>query len=205
MSRKYTADPHFGHANVIMYCGRPVLKEDDLVLNKRRQGGLWWKSPDIAQERSREMDQLMTDNWNKDVNPGDDVYVLGDFCFGSKAAEYAAGLNGNIHLILGNHDYKYNYRYTQDSPFESINDTLNLQMSARQSIFLSHYGHRVWPRSNKGAYHLYGHSHTGLPDWGLSFDCGMDGHDYHVWSEEQILEKFAKLRQAPDHLMQHHP
>jgi len=43
--------------------------------------------------------------WNEAVRPCDVVYVLGDFAFGSQAADYYGGiLNGDKRLIMGNHD-----------------------------------------------------------------------------------------------------
>ena len=55
----YIADLHFGHSNIIKLCGRPYAD-------------------------AYEMDCAMVDNWNSVVDVTDDVYIVGDFCFGSK-------------------------------------------------------------------------------------------------------------------------
>jgi len=76
------ADLHLGHGNIIQYCRRPFLS-------------------------SEEMDQVLVENWNHRVSPGDEVFYLGDLCYGKNAApasDYLSRLNGRIHVIAGNHD-----------------------------------------------------------------------------------------------------
>lgn len=50
----------------------------------------------------------MIDWWNKKVTDKDDVYILGDFCWGKESdwIRILTQLKGNKHLILGNHDPK---------------------------------------------------------------------------------------------------
>ena len=52
------------------------------------------------------MDEVLIENWNKVVKPGDKVYHLGDVWMGSaeKAEKTLSRLNGQKRLILGNHD-----------------------------------------------------------------------------------------------------
>ena len=50
----FTADTHFGHANIIKYTNRP------------------FDSPN-------HMDDILIANWNAVVGPDDEVYHLGDF------------------------------------------------------------------------------------------------------------------------------
>ena len=46
---------------------------------------------------------------------------------------------------------------------------------------------------NKGAIHLYGHSHGGIKDFGKSMDVGIDAHKefrpFHINEILQIMEK----------------
>jgi calcineurin-like phosphoesterase family protein len=84
MSVFYTADLHFGHANLIEYCSRP------------------WDSAD-------KMDYALIKKWNSTVRDTDTVFVVGDFSL--KSITYKGyyrllleKLPGEKHLILGNHD-----------------------------------------------------------------------------------------------------
>lgn len=84
MSRDYwfTSDTHFFHDNMIKYCGRPFSSVE-------------------------EMNDVMVDNWNSVVKPGDIVYHLGDVFMKASHEDFAklwAKLNGRKRLIVGNHD-----------------------------------------------------------------------------------------------------
>ena len=133
----FTADTHFGHANIIKHQGRPF---DDVA------------GHDAALIRA----------WNATVGPRDLVYHLGDFAFKAAAPvrEVRAKLNGQIYLILGNHDA---LNVEDRRVFQHVADVAEVKVDGRR-IWLSHYAHRVWPRSHHGAWHLYGHSHGSLPD-----------------------------------------
>lgn len=191
MARVYTSDPHFGHANMILLQRRSFLRGGDVVPG--RNGGWRWASDEIKDKRRDEMDLVIMSNWNNVVGPSDDVYVLGDFSF-ADPFPYVRQLNGRIHLVLGNHDYKRKYKKRRH-PFYEVQDVVNLNINQYERIFMAHYAHRVWPASHKGSYHLYGHSHDNLPPWGLSFDCGIDGHDLTPWTEEEVLERFRAMKE----------
>lgn len=76
----YTSDTHFGHANVIKYCGRPF--------------------PNV-----KLMDWAMVKRWNAMVKPIDSVVVVGDFTMNTNAMERVTPLlNGEKYLVPGNHD-----------------------------------------------------------------------------------------------------
>ena len=179
----FTSDLHFGHKNIIKYCNRPF-------------------------DSVEHMDQMMIDNWNAVVDSGDKVFMLGDFCFGdlSQWENYYHQLNGNIILIKGNHDK------IQDNQikhlFSGIYDYLEIKVKDVdaqdnwQHIVLFHYAMKVWNRSHHGAYHLFGHSHGTLPDDpnALSFDCGVDCHEFKPISYKQVKEIMSKKTFAPiDH------
>ena len=73
MTTWFTADTHFGHANVIRYCERPFASV-------------------------QEMDDVLIENWNYIIKPKDTVYHLGDFTLAGKekANDYFSRLNGKI-------------------------------------------------------------------------------------------------------------
>jgi calcineurin-like phosphoesterase family protein len=82
MRNFFTADCHFGHANIIKYTNRPFK--------------------DITH-----MNEEIIRRWNEKVRDGDVVYHVGDFAFkGSEIShKWEQRLNGKIVHIAGNHDY----------------------------------------------------------------------------------------------------
>lgn len=74
----FTADQHFGHANVIKLCNRPF-------------------------DNVQEMDNAIISYWNETVKRNDTIYVLGDFAW-KRGQEYAKKLNGNKIFLIGDHD-----------------------------------------------------------------------------------------------------
>lgn len=75
----YTADPHFGHANIIEYCDRP------------------WPDPAT-------MNAGIIQRWNAVVGIEDTVWVLGDVALSTRRLGPVAALNGRKILVAGNHD-----------------------------------------------------------------------------------------------------
>jgi calcineurin-like phosphoesterase family protein len=130
MSTLFTADTHFGHANILRYQAATRPFKD---LNH--------------------MHEAIIANWNRVVKPTDTVYHLGDFGFGPAVRLARKRLNGKIRLILGNHD---KFGLEDAGIFESI-DTLKLVDVDGQRIVLCHYAMRTWQFQSKGAWQLYGH------------------------------------------------
>jgi calcineurin-like phosphoesterase family protein len=164
----FISDTHFGHANIIGYCRRPFSSAE-------------------------EMDEAMIANWNRRVRPGDTVYHLGDFAWWRQreATSVAAfnRLSGSKCLVLGNHD---DAKAMAKLGWQWVKPVHELRLGRRQSIWLSHYAHRVWPKSHHGAWHLYGHSHGRLPPYGLSCDVGVDCWDYAPVHMEEIGEAMRR-------------
>jgi calcineurin-like phosphoesterase family protein len=158
----FTADTHFGHANIILptYCNRP------------------WDS-------AEEMDEGLIANWNERVRRGDEVYHLGDFAFckTARALEIRKRLNGQIFLIEGNHDRRMHKSLRET--FVWVRQREEIKAFGKK-IVLSHYAMRVWNQCHRGSWQLYGHSHGSLPPRGLQMDVGMDAHNYRPISLEEI-------------------
>jgi len=87
--------------------------------------------------------------------------------------------------------------------FSSVSHYKELKSKQYGIICLSHYAHRVWNKSHRGAIHLYGHSHDTIPnDWGKSMDVGVDTRDsMKPYSMTEILEIMNK-REV--HFVDHH-
>ncbi len=167
MAIYFTSDTHFGHENIIKLCDRPF-------------------------QTIEEMDEGLISRWNETVSEGDTVYHLGDFSFrGARGADhYRAQLNGDIHLLAGNHDDRTLKRH--DGQFLSVNQILEVR-AGRQHIVLCHYPMREWHGVYRRWWHLFGHVHGRLDDQplGYSMDVGVDSNGYRPVSLEEIAEIFA--------------
>ena len=168
-----SADPHYNHSNIIKYCDRPFTS-------------------------AYEQDIALITNWNSKITEKDECYMLGDFGMGSPEwlfDKIATKLNGKIYLIKGNHD-KSSTKEPLCNRFEWIKDVhfLKTQCAGEKvEIFLSHYAHRVWPKSHRGAFHAYGHSHGNLPFYPSSLDVGVDTNNYFPYSLPEVLNKIYEL------------
>jgi calcineurin-like phosphoesterase family protein len=163
MTLWFTADHHFGHANIIRFCGRPFA--------------------DAA-----EMDEAMVERWNSVVGMRDEVWYLGNFahrCGPNRQAEIFSQLRGSaIHLVLGNHDRKT----TLNLPWYSIQHYAEICTEGRIFV-LFHYALRIWNKSHRGSLNLHGHSHGRLPDVPGSCDVGVDAWDFKPASVDEIMAR----------------
>lgn len=138
-----------------------------------------------------EMDRILIENWNARVADDDVVYFLGDFCF-RRSPEYQAELNGNITFIKGSHDSWLKYA--------SYLLPIKVQVAREdKTIVLCHYAMRTWEKSHYGSWHLFGHSHGGLPPYGLSFDVGVDCWDYAPISLDMVSTRMKSLKPIVDY------
>lgn len=180
----FTSDPHFGHANVIRYCGRPFANAD-------------------------EMDEALVKNWNAVVGKEDSVYLLGDVTFRNKAKTLVLlyRLNGKIFLIRGNHDTDV-LKEPCVQRFEWVKDMYLLRVQDAeaprgfQPIVLCHYPLRTWNLMGHGSWNLHGHCHGSLPPDPNSriMDVGVDCTGYAPISYEEVKAFMAKKRFIPvDH------
>lgn len=115
-----------------------------------------------------EMNDFMIKQWNNRVNPRDDVYILGDFCFGKgdAAMRIIKQLKGKLHLIIGNHDKFLHDKSFDRSLFRSIEPYSEIHDKGR-TVILSHYPvfcykgqYRRNIDGSPATYMLYGHVHN---------------------------------------------
>lgn len=132
----YISDLHFGHKNVIRFDKRPFNSVE-------------------------EMENTLIDNWNKKVTNGDIVYILGDFCFGrtSEWLRILSKLNGEKHLIIGNHDEgRLNTEIV--NMFKTVQFYKEVTDCGRR-VILSHYPILFYKHAySANTYMLYGHVHN---------------------------------------------
>lgn len=191
----FSADFHFGHANIIKYCKRPFLSASDQVLLD--SGVVAYNDKDWHPDKDSVslMDNTILDNINTIVKEEDELWFLGDFCFASSrhtyyetAKKYRNRINcKNIYILLGNHD-----KLAISPLFSSVNTLTNITYNSR-IIVMCHYAMRTWYDQGR-SYMLYGHSHGNLPDDpnALSIDVGVDCHDFKPLSFYDVEKIMAK-------------
>lgn len=186
MTIYFTSDTHWGHKNILKYTER---------------GDLY--------STIEEHDEDLIARWNDRVGPDDDIYHLGDFAFLTKAQlrELMPRLNGNIRLLLGNHDKLIRDNTGLKDLFAWVGDYVELkipdeEMDLDQVIILFHYPIESWNKRHHGAWHLHGHCHGTLPSgvWQPRVDVGVDVWDCTPVSYDEIKEHMTKKVMKPvDH------
>ena len=130
----FTADTHFGHENVIRFCGRPYTT-------------------------AAEMDEALVENWNSRVKGNDTVFILGDLFFRSgNAEEILRRLKGKKRLLVGNHDGSWMTKVDVSRYFASVDLMLELS-DGRHALTLCHYPLLTWKHAKK-SYMIHGHIHN---------------------------------------------
>lgn len=132
----YISDLHLLHKNIINFDNRPYFSVE-------------------------EMNKSLIDNWNNKVHANDNVFCLGDFCWGKEKEwiEFLSQLKGVKTLIRGNHDLK------QMSPqcrkmFADVKDYKEIYDNGRR-VIMSHYPILCYKQSyNPNTYMLFGHVHN---------------------------------------------
>lgn len=164
------SDTHLKHKRIIEYCERPFHSVG-------------------------EMNECLIHNWNQSVSTEDTVYHLGDVGFGD-LSEFQGRLNGNIHLIQGNHDSSTTWN---SFSFASRQQNLIIQYNDLR-ILLIHYpihteegANRQRPGTDKWDLCLYGHVHNRRQGWetdGKKWyrNCSVEVQNYAPVRLSQLLE-----------------
>lgn len=167
----FVSDLHLGHSNIIKYCKRPFVSTDEeSFLRMAESGNILYFDVKISQESTERMNARIIDSINATVSSGDNLVILGDFCFidkynkfgkpdaGKSAKQYRDRINcKNIYLIYGNHDDRRILSPLFSACFDQHMWNIN-----GQKVFTSHYPCRTWDSAHHGAYMLYGHTHAAL-------------------------------------------
>lgn len=147
-----------------------------------------------------EMNEAIISNWNSIVQPGDEVYVLGDLIMNDNETgiKLIKQLKGSIHIILGNHDTATRKALYEDC-YNVVSVDYALPFKYRgQNFYLSHYptltanGDDEKPLKTR-VINLCGHTHTkdkwSDMDKGLIYHVEVDAHDCKPVCIETILEE----------------
>lgn len=112
-------------------------------------------------------DITLMHNWNSVVAPDDIVYHLGDVILSNteKGIEILKRLNGQIHIIRGNHDTEAKINLYKDCPnVVEVVDAKYLTIGKKYHFYLSHYptitsnfddGKNI----HKAIINIFGHTH----------------------------------------------
>lgn len=180
----FTSDTHFFHANIIGYANRPY-------------------------DSVEQMNEALIRNWNEIVPEDGIVFHLGDFSYGGSKEWWSVlpKLNGQIHLVLGNHDMDHIGEPYMDQ-FASVNQQLTLSVEG-QVIILNHNPFLCFGGAYKDVWQLFGHVHSGPNSIGngkddsrlkyllpTQYDVGVDNNNYkpvpYSVVEEKIKRQIAK-------------
>src|SRR6266568_4000161 len=203
MTRFWTADHHFGHANIIKFADRPFADVDD-------------------------MNEALIYQWNETVSPEDTVMILGDLVMGhaEETLKLIPRLNGMKKLIAGNHD-----RVFADNTLPGYVERWQPKYEAAGLEIISHgevayadfYGHKVsashfpydaderhgdrfaqWHPADEGDWLFHGHVHGAWKVRNRQINVGVDVWNYKPVSDQQLLDiiegnhKFAGLEEHRD-------
>lgn len=191
-----SSDPHFGHANIIKYCGRPFLCEKDAQTLKDNNG-IWPDYYRISRKSVEMMDEALISNYNKTVPQDGILFLLGDFAMPGRDYDYFDRCRyyrnrlhcKNIYYLFGNHDgaeleelFKFAEVHGQ-----KLYDYIPLAVLNGVECAMGHYSSLVYNKSHRGSIAFFGHSHGGINKW---FKENMSGHrslDVGIDSAYQIL------------------
>ena len=183
MTRWWSSDHHFGHENIIRYCGRPFADADA-------------------------MNRAMVDRWNDVVAEGDEVWILGDLVMGRLTENLSAHvwrLKGRKILVPGNHDACWQGQKRgrrQVTPYHDLGGVSRIvddpapAALAGESVRINHFPYRLDTRydlkfmqyrpEDDGSWLLHGHIHEKWRQNGRQINVGVDAWDFAPVSDEQV-------------------
>lgn len=169
----YTADPHFGHANILRLCDRPFADLDA-------------------------MHSHYIETFREAVGPDDDLWILGDLAYGRSAARLSAitaifdALPGRKHLVAGNHDGPR----IRGLSWTSVHELVEIR-DGDQLLVLCHYPLLSWNRAQHGALHLFGHVHGDHRGYRGAVNVGLDVWDHRPVRLNEIRVRSESLGPNP--------
>jgi calcineurin-like phosphoesterase family protein len=185
MTRFFTSDLHFGHANVIAYSDRPFA--------------------DVGQ-----MNAALVAAWNTVVAADDEVWVLGDLAMGriDETLPIATQLVGRKHLVVGNHDKPFRGRLVDEyeaAGFELHHGQVTLELPGGLPVVACHFPYRgdsqdqdryVEQRPlDEGEWLLHGHVHERWRQRGRMINVGVDAWGGYPVADSQLATTVSKGEQ----------
>lgn len=175
----FTSDTHFSHRRIFKFCPNTRLGNT-----------------------THEHDEILIDNWNKQVNKNDSVYILGDVFFSDRirSIEIMNRLSGIKHLIVGNHDDVILDNKDLYNLFATVDYYKEINID-NQRIILFHYPILEWNKYHRGSFALYGHVHGTLDNheairYNKTMDVGIDSRPDGIMPKNgpMSLWEFSEIR-----------
>lgn len=144
------------------------------------------------------MDEVLIQNWNKEVKPTDTVWILGDFSFykEEKTVEILNRLHGYHHMVMGNHDRGYGKSYEfYKRVMLSVDDYLRVTIDMHKFV-LCHFPFAAWER---GYVNLHGHTHGLRQPAFAQLDVGTDVHGYKPIDVDEAYSLSMKNERKADY------
>lgn len=168
----FTADLHLGHKHIIHFKKERVRKMK-----------LDYNDPEYNDKHTK----YIIEQWNNRIDKKDRVYILGDLSFYNREGtrRILEKLNGEKHLIIGNHDKSCK---GLENYFESVSQIKTVTFSKHEYDFLNenfiinmcHFPIFSWDRRQHGTVMVHGHTHGNIDEMNelsreLRVDVGYDG------------------------------
>lgn len=170
----FTSDLHFNHNREFIYKSRGF-------------------------ENIEDMNNKIVENWNNIVTNDDTVYVLGDLMLGGangldKGIGLVSQLNGEIHIVIGNHDTDNRINALKELPnVKSVLYADFLKYNGYK-FFLTHYpsisGNLEKETLKQVTINLFGHTHQTTNfymDYTFMYHVGVDSHDCKPVSIDDVI------------------
>ena len=162
----------------------------------------------------QEMNEEIIKRHNSVVKSGDEVYLLGDICLGGSEnlennKKLIEQLNGNIHIVLGNHDTASRKQMYEELPNIDEIAPVGIRFKwGKYNFILTHYpmitGNLEAESLRQMALNLYGHTHQNTnfyKDMPYCYHVGVDSHNcYPVNLDTIINEMYAKVDECLNQL-----
>jgi len=177
----FVSDPHFGHKNILRFSKRPFSS---------------------VEEQTEEMIR----RYNARIGTGDRVLWMGDcfFCGAKEATDILSRLNGEKHLVLGNHDEKPRLMLARG--FQSVTHKIHTKIEGRNVVMI-HYDQwelrSPWDNKYRDRRHpldmnnfeviIHGHTHQKTPVLLNQVHVGVDSWDYAPVRHDEIASVIRRL------------
>lgn len=157
-----------------------------------------------------QMNEWIVFHHNKQVQPDDHVYVLGDLILGDSVAgiNYIKRMNGQLHIVRGNHDTDRRWELYKELPnVVDMQNAMYLKYK-KHHFYLSHYptltGNLEKESLTQMTLNLYGHTHqisNFYMDMPYMYHVGVDSHDCKPVLLDNIIEEMhAKVEECKQFL-----